>query len=72
MGSRTWTGPIVTLRVAGVITFSDAVSSAAGPFPAVLWIMVVLRATWLLPDWLTKWQQLLERRRGGPLDRRDA
>jgi hypothetical protein len=46
-----------------VSAFWDAMSSAVRPFPDALWIMVALRATWLLPDWLSKWQQLLGRHR---------
>jgi hypothetical protein len=72
MVCRTWTGPIVTPSVACVSAFRDAVISAVRPFPDALWIMVVLRVTWLLPDWLAKWQYLLERRRVGLLDRRDT
>jgi hypothetical protein len=29
----------------------------------VVLIVVTARAIWLLPDWLTKWQRLLARRR---------
>jgi hypothetical protein len=47
-------------------------SSTAASFPVGLWIMVALRVAWLLPDWLAKWQRLLERRRLGLANRRDA
>jgi hypothetical protein len=72
MVSRSWTGLIVALTVISMSAFMDAVGGAAGPFPGALWIMVALRATWLLPDWLAKWQRLLERRRPGVADRRDV
>jgi hypothetical protein len=28
----------------------------------VVWVVVALRALWLLPDWLAKWQHVLGRR----------
>ena len=34
-----------------------------GAVGAIAWAAIALRAAWLLPDWLTKWQRLLEARR---------
>jgi hypothetical protein len=29
----------------------------------LVWVVVALRAAWLLPDWVGKWQRLIARRR---------
>jgi hypothetical protein len=45
-----------------------ATSSAGGPPPdTIIWVLVTLRAAWWLPDWLGKWQRLIDR--GAPDDR---
>lgn len=38
---------------------------AVADFDAVtgLWVVLALRALWLLPDWLGKWQWLMRHRR---------
>jgi hypothetical protein len=51
------------LTVACVSAFRDAAGIAGQPVADALWVIVALRATWLLPDWLAKWQRLFDRRR---------
>jgi len=42
----------------------DTLTASAGALTAIGGIALVLRAAWLLPDWLGKWQQLIDARRG--------
>jgi hypothetical protein len=41
----------------------EILSMDHGQVSVLLYILVVMRAAWFLPDWLTKWQRLIDRRR---------
>lgn len=40
--------------------------AGTGMLGAFAWVAIALRAAWLLPDWLAKWQRVLAARRGLP------
>lgn len=68
MAARPWTclqsGPTVTF-VTDLSTLVSALPNAVG----LGWVVVALRAVWLLPDWIAKWRTVAPR--GGRIENVD-